>query len=179
MDPALRLTPEIEKARYDQHENKPDDPNYRAFLNQLFEPLQKKLKPNSLGLDFGSGPGPTLHLMFEEKGHRMNIYDPFYANDKTVFQHLYDFITTTETAEHLFNPKEEFEQLWTCLKPGGWLGIMTEFAPPVENFPDWHYRRDDTHVAFYSKNTFNWLARTWNTAVEFHGNRVAIFHKPI
>jgi len=32
-----------------------------------------KIAPISLGLDFGSGPGPTLSLMLEEQGHRVAI----------------------------------------------------------------------------------------------------------
>lgn len=177
--PGQRLPPSEEKKRYDLHENDPDDPHYRAFLSQLFKPLSEKLQPDSFGLDFGSGPGPTLNVMFEEAGHTMNIYDPFYANNPAVFEHQYDFITTTETAEHLFNPQMEFEKLWTCLKSGGYLGIMTKLVPAADQFEDWHYMRDDTHVTFYSKETFLWMARNWRAEVEFHGDRVIIFHKLI
>lgn len=172
-----RLSSNIEKSRYDQHQNDPDDHRYRNFLNQLFEPLERKLNPHSFGLDFGSGPGPTINLMFEEKGHKMNIYDPFYANDRSVFDLKYDFITTTETAEHLFDPKKEFELLWSCLKPGGYLGIMTHMVPSEEEFPNWHYRRDDTHVTFYRPATFQWMADQWEADVEIIGDRVAIFQK--
>lgn len=175
--PGQRLNPEEEKSRYDQHENDPKDPNYREFLSQLFNPLSKKLSPESTGLDFGSGPGPTLNIMFEEAGHSMNIYDPFYANDPSVFDQQYDFITTTETAEHLFHPQLEFEKLWSCLKSGGYLGIMTKMVPSNDQFAGWHYMRDDTHVTFYSRETFLWMAYNWKAEVEFHGDRVIIFHK--
>jgi len=178
MDPNQRLSPSVEKSRYDQHENDPEDEHYRKFLDKLFEPLDKLLSRESFGLDFGSGPGPTLSIMFEERGHQMNIFDPFYANDPSVFEHQYDFITCTETAEHLFNPRKEFERLWSCLKPGGYLGIMTKFVPSIEAFPKWHYRRDDTHVAFYSKKTFHRLADHWDASVDIIDNSVAIFKKP-
>jgi hypothetical protein len=178
VQPGQRLDPDEEKSRYDQHENDPDDPQYRQFLSQLFAPLQKKLNPGCLGLDFGSGPGPTLSVMFEEAGHTVNIYDPFYAPYPSVFEEQYDFITTTETAEHLFHPRREFERLWKCLKPGGYLGVMTKFAPSAATFKNWHYRRDDTHVTFYTKKTFKWMAETWKAGLELHGDRVAIFQKP-
>lgn len=176
--PGQRLNPGEEKSRYDLHENNPADEQYREFLSQLFDPLSKKIEPQSFGLDFGSGPGPTLNVMFEEQGHSMNIFDPFYANDPSVFQYTYDFITTTETAEHLYNPRREFERLWNCLKPGGYLGIMTKLAPEPEKFPGWHYIKDDTHVTFYSKATFRWMANNWNASVEFIGDRTIIFKKP-
>lgn len=174
-----RPAPDEEIERYDQHENDPGDKRYRAFLGRLFEPMNASIPPGSFGLDFGSGPGPTLHLMFEEQGHTMKIYDPFYADDPSVFKDTYDFITTTEVVEHLHRPGEEFERLWSCLRTGGYLGIMTgmEGTGSMEAFADWHYRLDDTHVAFYSRKTFRWLATHWNAHVTFHEHDVTIFRK--
>lgn len=177
VSPDQRLTPAEEVERYNRHENDPKDPRYRNFLGRLFKPMNERLKPGSSGLDFGSGPGPALHLMFMGKGHRMNIYDPFYANNPEVFDETYDFITATEVAEHLFRPGEELNCLWNCLHPGGYLGIMTKRLTDGLNFPDWHYRRDDTHVAFYSAHTFEWLAELWNASLELIGDDVAIFQK--
>ena len=175
--PGQRLDPDEEKSRYDLHENDPADESYRSFLSQLFTPLSKKLKANSLGLDFGSGPGPTLSVMFKEQGHRMNIYDPFYAPDESAFNHSYDFITTTETAEHLFNPREEFDLIWSCLKPCGFLGIMTKMVPSLDEFYDWHYRKDDTHVTFYTEKTFQWMAEHYGAKLEIFGERTIILEK--
>ena len=66
---------EKEKEIYDRHQNSPDDLRYRNFLNKMFLPMNDRLSPESVGLDFGSGPGPTLSVMFEEAGHTMSIYD--------------------------------------------------------------------------------------------------------
>ncbi len=108
----------------------------------------------------------------------MNIYDPFYADDPTVFEETYDFITSTEVAEHLHNPKEEFDKLWSCLRPGGHLGIMTKLATGnKEHFADWHYRLDNTHVTFYTKGTFRLLAEYWDASLNFYENDVMIFQK--
>ncbi|HLR26941.1 MAG TPA: class I SAM-dependent methyltransferase [Fodinibius sp.] len=167
-----------ERARYDTHENDPADEGYRNFLAQLFSPLNERLEANSKGLDFGSGPGPTLNLMFEEAGHRMNIYDPFYADDESVFGQSYDFITATEVAEHLHHPAEELNRLWNCLHPGGYLGIMTKVAKDdVDFFADWHYRLDFTHVTFYTKESFRYMAESWDADLSFFGNRTVIFQK--
>ncbi len=175
--PHQRLSPEEEKERYDLHENDPHDEDYRRFLSRLFIPLNERLKPNSLGLDFGSGPGPALHLMFKEKGHRMRIYDPFYADNPAVFEQVYDFITSTEVMEHLYNPREEVYRLWNCLKAGGYLGLMTKMVKSREAFKSWHYIRDETHVAFYSRHTFRWLADQWQAPVTFLEDDVIIFQK--
>lgn len=173
--PAQRLDADEELSRYDMHENDPADPGYRKFLSRTFNPMAERIQPESYGLDFGSGPGPTLHLMFEEAGHSMRIYDPFYANDPSAFEETYDFITTTETAEHLFEPLKELDRLWSLLKPGGYLGIMTKRHRGRDHFKNWHYKNDDTHVVFYHENTFRWLLKRWNAQLEIIKSDVVIF----
>lgn len=175
--PYQYLSPEEEKKRYDLHENDPLDEGYRKFLSRLMRPLNCRLAPGSQGLDFGCGPGPTLHLMLEEQGHQMNIYDPFYNKDPSVFDTNYDFITATEVVEHLHNPSEELDLLWRCLKPRGYLGIMTKMVRNRQAFRNWHYIRDETHVAFFSRNTFEWLAGRWNASLDFPENDVIILQK--
>lgn len=172
------ISPEQEKAQYDLHQNHPDDQSYRQFLSRLFIPLKNRLKSGAQGLDFGSGPGPTLSLMFEEHGYHMNIYDPFYADDARVFQQQYDFITATETVEHLHHPKSELDRLWELLKPGGHLGIMTKLVIDRDAFANWHYKNDPTHVCFFSNETFQWLAKIWKAKLEFIGNDVILLEKP-
>lgn len=178
VNPRERLAYAEEKMRYDHHQNDPEDPNYRKFLSQLFDPLNKELKPSSCGLDYGSGPGPALSVMFEEAGHQMEIFDPFYSNNPAVLNNTYDFITTTETAEHFYQPKKEFERLWKMLAPGGYLGIMTLLRPENTPLEEWHYIRDDTHVSLYSEKTFLWLSEKWNAELTIIGDRVIIMKKP-
>jgi len=171
------LSAEEEKKRYDLHQNSPDDPGYRRSLSPLFIPLQQWLVPGSDGLDFGSGPGPTLSRMFEEAGHSMTLFDRFYEHDPAVLEQKYDFITATEVVEHLHDPNRELERLWACLKEGGWLGIMTAPAVPQEAFPRWHYKNDLTHVCFFSPQTFGWLGLTWNAEVTFADGDAVFFRK--
>ena len=175
--PSQFLSAEEEKARYDLHRNSPDDPDYRRFLGRIFIPMQERISPESLGLDFGSGPGPTLSVMFEQAGHSMSIYDHFYASDPSVLERRYDFITATEVVEHLHNPRRDLDKLWSCLKPGGWLGIMTKLALGREAFADWHYKNDFTHVCFFSRTTFKWLARKWQAKIIFADKDVILFQK--
>lgn len=176
--PAYFLSAAEEKAEYDLHQNSPHDRSYRRFLSRLFDPIRRRLPPHSHGLDFGSGPGPTLSVMFEEIGHTVTIYDPFYAPDQCVFDRHYDFVTASEVVEHLHDPRAELERLWACLRPGGLLGLMTKLALDRTAFARWHYRQDRTHVCFYSRDTFHWLAHQWGAPVEFVGKDVILFLKP-
>lgn len=171
------LSPQHEKLVYDQHQNCPEDFGYRNFLSRLFEPLQQQLAPQCCGLDFGSGPGPTLSLMFAEAGHEVAIFDYFYANDPQVWEREYDFISASEVVEHLHRPRFELERLWMHLRSGGVLGVMTKMVIDVEAFAQWHYKNDPTHVTFFSPATFAWLAGYWKASVQFVGADVVIFTK--
>ena len=174
---AHRLTAEAERAEYGTHRNSPDDPRYRAFLSRLATPLVERLPPGAEGLDFGSGPGPALHVMLEEQGFPTVIYDPFFASDRSLLRRRFDFVTCTETAEHFFEPGAEFERLNRLLKPGGWLGVMTEPYTGDPPFEQWRYAREPTHVSFYRPATMQWLAAHHGWTLECPRRDVFLFRK--
>jgi SAM-dependent methyltransferase len=157
-DPATHLDPAAERARYDLHRNDVHDPRYRRFLDRLARPLLARLERGMRGLDYGCGPGPALARMLEDAGMVMALYDPHYAPDAGVLAGRYDFVTCTEVVEHFRHPARDWQQLAALLEPSGWLGVMTQLAPPRESFLDWGYRRDPTHVSFYRPETFAWIA---------------------
>ncbi len=173
----FHLDPAAEKAEYDRHENRPDDPGYRRFLSRLTEPLLERIGAGKIGLDFGCGPGPAIPAMLEEHGHVVERYDPFYFDDPAVFGKTYDFICATEVVEHLRNPGRELERLFSLLKPGGWLGIMTKLVIDQEAFQRWHYIRDLTHIAFFSRETFEFAAGRFGAELEFLGKDVVLMRK--
>lgn len=172
-------TPKQERALYDKHQNSPTDAGYRRFLDRLALPLQQRLtnKQNS-GLDFGSGPGPTLSVMLSERGYTMRIFDPLYASDRSVLNARYDFVCCTEAMEHFHHPAQEWESLCSLLRPGAWLGIMTRRRPESEYFANWHYKNDPTHVSFYSADTFRYIAQQKHLSLELIGSDVALLQKP-
>ena len=173
----FHLTQEAEKTHYDSHENNPNDLGYRTFLSKIFIPLNELLKEKSSGLDFGSGPGPTLSIMFEEKGHTMVIYDKYYSPDNSVLDKSYDFITLTEVIEHLTTPARDLDLLWGLVKPNGYLGIMTQLNEETISFKDWYYRLDPTHICFFGPKTFVEVAKKWGAKMTiFHPNAI-IFQK--
>ena len=150
---------------------------YRKFLSRLSDPLVLKLSIGSLGLDYGSGPGPTLSVMLEELGFPMKIYDPYFASSTKVLQGRYDFITCTETIEHFYHPGKEFFKLDRLIKEGGWLGVMTEILESDAQFYEWHYHRDPTHVCFFKKDTMNWISQHFRWRAEYPRKNVVLFQK--
>ncbi len=171
------LTSAEEKSRYDLHENINDDDGYRKFLSRLSTPLLKKIKRNQKGLDFGCGPGPTLSVMLKEQGQQVDIYDPFYFNNSSVFEKNYDYICATEVVEHLCKPDKEFTTLFKMLNQGGWLALMTKLVIDKNSFSKWHYIRDMTHICFYSHDTFEYLAKRFNAELNFESQDVIFLQK--
>ena len=166
-----------EKGEYDLHENHLDDPGYLKFLSRFAEPLSARLAPGSYGLDFGCGPVPALAHVLQQQGHRVTTYDKFYAPDSAVFSRQYDFICATEVAEHLRRPGLTLTALWQCVRPGGWLGLMTKRVTDRAAFSRWHYKNDPTHIGFFSLDSFDWLAGHWGADMEAPAPDVALFKR--
>lgn len=159
--PEYHVSFEDEKRRYDLHQNGPFDRGYRSYLTRLMIPLTARLESGARGLDFGSGPGPVFSSLLEEMGHPTALYDPVYAPDTTVLDHTYDFVTATEVIEHLRTPAETLDRMWALVRPGGWLGMLTQMLPPKAAFGRWSYKNDPTHILFFSPRVLNWLAERW------------------
>ena len=176
--PEQRLNAVNEKAHYDFHQNTPNDKGYREFLSRLALPLLERVAPHSKGLEFGCGPGPALAHMLREAGHCVALYDVYYQPDACVLDKTYDFVTATEVIEHLFDPKKIWSQWLSLVKPGGWIGIMTKQVIELDAFVNWHYKSDPTHVIFFSRSTFCYLAERDKLELEFIGNDVVLLRKP-
>ena len=175
MDPEDRLPLLEERAQYDLHENDPADPRYRSFLSALADPLLSRLSANSSGLDYGCGPGPALAEMIREAGHQVALYDPYYAPFPRALDATYDFVTATEVVEHFHDPEREFRTLFSMIRPGGILGVMTNRLVEREVFAKWHYKNDPTHVCFFAEETMLWLGRRYGADVEVLNSRVTLF----
>lgn len=157
------------------HCNDVNDSRYLEFLEPLYSQLQTRLAPESEGMDFGCGPGPALASLFRRAGHHVTLYDPFYHPDKNALDKQYDFISASEVFEHLYNPATEIQKLRRLLKPRGWLGVMTQLVDEQTDFANWYYRRDPTHVVFFSLRSFAWIAHGFGFSEPIHcGPRVVL-----
>jgi 2-polyprenyl-3-methyl-5-hydroxy-6-metoxy-1,4-benzoquinol methylase len=177
LDKSFFIDPVEEEQRYLEHNNDIKDNEYRAFLSRLSDPLKEKISPGSNGLDFGCGTGPALADMLTQDGFKVELYDPFFFPDENALSKQYDFITCTETAEHFYDPFKEFKTLDSLLKPGGWLGVMTSFLTSDDEFENWYYRRDPTHVTFYCEKTFQVIASQRNWKCEIRSKDIVLLQK--
>ncbi|MBN7825883.1 class I SAM-dependent methyltransferase [Bowmanella dokdonensis] len=177
VDPDQLPSPEQEKTIYDLHQNHPDDAGYLTFLRRLAIPLLERLPANSQGLDYGCGPVPVLAKMLAVEGHKMQWFDPLYHPLPSVHQQRVDFISCTEAIEHFHQPGAIWHNWMDMLNPGGCLAIMTKRVISVERFAHWHYKNDQTHVSFFSEDTFHWLATHHNLQLEVVGSDVVFLYK--
>lgn len=168
---------EVERAQYDLRENFPADPDYRRFLQPVVDAVRERVTPPAEGIDFGCGPGLALASMLEESGYAVLLYDHFYYPETSVVARQYDFLTCTETAEHFHRPAKSLGRMFDCLRPQGSLFLMTRLLLPETDFAGWWYRRDPTHVVFYSPATLHWIARDHAACVDIRSDRLAIFSR--
>lgn len=178
LNPQHRLLIDDEHARYRLHRNDPDDEDYRRFLSRLAGPLLQRLPAKTNGLDYGCGPGPALACMLREAGHHVRLFDPLFFPDPEALENRYDFIVCTEVIEHMHCPYEEFARLERMLLPSGWLGLMTCFQTDDDLFEDWYYRRDPTHVVFFSETTLRRIACRFHWRCEIPVKDAALMRKP-
>jgi len=170
-----------EKERYAQHDNNNQNKGYvkmfKRFINQVLE-LHINLGKIETALDFGCGPGPVLADLLKEGGLKVDIYDPYFYPEKVFKGKEYDLITSTEVFEHLKNPLNEIELLLEHLKDGGYLALMTSYHPGPDEFEDWWYKWDPTHITFYNQNTFREIAERFLLEIVFaDGEKYCLFKK--
>ncbi|MGM0365007.1 MAG: class I SAM-dependent methyltransferase [Actinomycetota bacterium] len=160
-DEQFILSAEKELEIYENHNNSINDPKYVDYFKKFLHSAVLKYCCGKYGLDFGSGPSPVLAMILEKDyGFKMDIYDLFYSPLKVYAGKKYNLITSTEVAEHLKNPLIYFKIFKDCLKKDGLLSIMTLFHPiNSEEFLDWYYIRDMSHISFYTPKTMEIIAK--------------------
>jgi 2-polyprenyl-3-methyl-5-hydroxy-6-metoxy-1,4-benzoquinol methylase len=176
---SFQLSVADEKAIYDLHQNDPDDQNYRLFLSRAINPLFERIDHHAEGLDFGCGPGPAISVIAAESGIKVDNYDLYYFNDPELLSRQYDFITMTEVIEHIADALPLLQQLDYLLKPGAILVVMTKRVISEAAFSKWHYKKDLTHISFYSTETFEWIAAKFNWTLEVIADDVVLFTKHV
>ena len=173
-----RPTPSEAASRYLEHENSRDDAGYVAFLQRLAEPLCARVPTGARGLDAGCGPVPVLAELLTASGRPTLHYDPLFYPDRDALAARYDFVTCTEVVEHAHDPAALVRELFALVRPGGLVGVTTSLLSADIDFERWWYRRDVTHVNFFSACTMRWIAAHSCAQVDFPSTNVMIFTSP-
>ncbi len=122
-------------------------------------PVPSGPAPSGARAGIGAGPGPVLAELLRKEGFQTDIYDKYFAPEKVYLNKKYDLITATEVFEHLKDPLSTLKLLKKHLNANGILAIMTLFHQnDDEHFKQWWYRRDSTHISFYTPKTLQYMA---------------------
>src|SRR6056297_2127254 len=156
------------------HENKGYVNMFKEFIDNYIIYYKNEIEDV---LEYGCGPGPVLADLLEELDFNVYKYDPFFYSDFDYKNKKYDLITSTEVFEHFFDPKNEINKLVQLIKPGKYLAVMTSFHQGIEHFKDWWYKRDPTHVSFYSLKTFQYIEENHSLEIVKTKNNKGILFK--
>ncbi len=144
-----------EKERYENHQNSEDNSDYIKYLAAIAEKISSKVSRGSTGLDFGCGKSLLMEKILGQYGFSVSSYDLFFHPNESVLEKKYDFILLSEVIEHLRDPDEVLRKISGLLKEKGSLIIKTKLLTnEIKDFKNWFYRRDITHVQFFSEKSF-------------------------
>lgn len=167
-----------EKKFYQLHNNDVNDERYQKFTSPITNYILEKYNKNDSGLDFGSGTGPVISKVLEDKGFKnIHQYDPYFCPDKNVLKTPYNFIFSCEVVEHFKSPYQEYERLFKLLKKGGRLIIMTLIFDDSTDFNEWYYKDDPTHIFIHRKETFEYIAKKFGATIEYFDGRLIVLKK--
>lgn len=90
--------------------------------------LEKRL------LDFGCNQGFFVDFLKQSGYQNATGYDPYISSvsDPRLLTEKYDFVVSYDVIEHAESPRDFFEELLGCLKPGGIMVLGTPDASATE-----------------------------------------------
>jgi hypothetical protein len=164
-----------EIARYLEHNNTLNNEGYVKMFQKKINTINKTCLDINTVLDYGCGYEPVLKTLLGREGYQADGYDlNFYSREE--LGKKYDLVISTETFEHIKKPGEDLARLMSKISSKGYLAIMTRFYPLkkralcLESFSEWYYKRDPTHIAFYSQKTFSWIAHEFKMKICYNNN---------
>lgn len=174
------LSENDEKDRYLLHNNTILDEKYVSYFRNIADVAVVPYVSGKNGLDYGSGASNVFEEVLKKwYGFEVKSYDKYFC-DNSNLKKEYDFITCIEVIEHIYNPIEFFKELDNFLGLDGCLIFKTSFHNnDVSKFFNWWYIRDETHITFYTYQTFKYLANKFNYKIVFCDKKSIIVMKKL
>jgi len=175
IDKDLKPNQEIEKSRYEKHQNNSQDEGYQNFVSPITSSILKSFTIKDIGLDFGSGKDSAISKILEDNKFNIKKYDPFFYNNLNLLKKKYNYIACCEVIEHFHNPKKEFTLLKELLAPKAKLYCMTSIYNETIDFANWWYKNDITHIFIYHKKTLKWIEKEFGFSDSVINKNLIIF----
>lgn len=171
------LSPQDEIARYRLHNNTILNDGYVRTFQDKVGLIKKYCTDIKLVLDYGCGPEPVLAELLTRHGFECDFYDPNFFPESP--HKSYDLVISTEVFEHLRDIQAEIIKIKAILKHSGFLAVMTSFHDTIKNIENWWYLSDPTHICFFSRHTFDWLAFKFGLSIIYSNNKNFIIFRNI
>ncbi len=175
LSPENHLNAAEEKTRYETHNNDVEDPGYQSFVRPIVDLVLSTIPNTAKGLDYGCGIGPVISHILGKEGYSIDLYDPIFNNNKSVFTKRYDYIVCCEVFEHFKHPAREFAKLQQMLLPRGKIIGMTLLLGDKEDFETWGYKEDPTHIFFYRQSTIAFIEKQLGFSSSSVADRLVVF----
>lgn len=172
----FHMASEDEVERYLEHENSLENEGYVNMFRKKINVVRKHCGQVQKVLDYGCGYEPVLKTLLSREGFTVDGYDLNFFPEGLTKVH-YDLIISTETFEHFREPRKEISKIVPLLSDSGFVAVMTRFYPKEKNgaskegFQKWYYKRDPSHIAFYSTDTFQWIAYEKGLDIIFNNDK--------
>ena len=103
-----------------------------------------------------------------------------YLKDQS-YLFLSEAVVDIEGIEYLSNVWEELQELEKILKPEGIIVVSTgltnsfiDLPDAVEQFKEWWYKDDPTHISFFCNQTLSAMAEKGGYTIEIFGDKVFV-----
>ena len=173
-----------EEAHYKKQWAETDPDFWKGQVDVLLQLILNYRPPEHI-LDFGSGSGAMTSELVR-RGYRVTPVEPMihgFLKDQN-FSRDFDVVIAVEVIEHLPRLWPELRQIENVLQDGGivvFATLMTnafiDRADAVEQFADWWYKDDPTHVSFFCNRTLEILADLGGYDIDIFGNNLFVLQR--
>jgi SAM-dependent methyltransferase len=136
-------------------------------------------------LDFGSGSGEMTNE-FLRRGYDVTPLEPMthgYLKDQN-YSAKFDVVIAVEVIEHLTEPWKELHGIEKVLAPNGIVIFSTlltnafiDRLDAIEQFKNWWYKDDPTHVSFFCNRVLAKMADMNNCDIDIFDDKVFVLKK--
>jgi len=172
---------EAEETHYKNQWATTDPGFWEKQVDVLVQLIGNYRKPSRI-LDFGSGSGEMTNE-FRKRGYDVTPLEPMthgYLKDQN-YSAQFDVVIAVEVIEHLLLPWAEIHEIEKVLAPNGiviFSSLLTnafiDRRDASEQFKNWWYKDDPTHVSFFCNRVLAKMADMKNYDIDIIGDKVFV-----
>ena len=175
---------EAEETHYKNQWTTTDTSFWKKQVDVLLQLIDNYRTPTRI-LDFGSGSGEMTNE-FRQRGYDVTPLEPMthgYLKDQN-YSSKFDVVIAVEVIEHLPEPWEELNEIENVLAPDGiviFSSLLTnsfiDRPDAHEQFKNWWYKDDPTHVSFFCNRVLSKMADMKNYDIDIFDDKAFVLKR--